>query len=259
MSNPEGHPLVSPPRQLRARLAAFDRHSDDLLAMLRKVCERRLKPKSFDEKTSRRYLKFMAQVYVEEEVRTEQKRMIAPAADRAELLDQLGTDLGESRCKLDAVMQDDIRGQLFLAWCEAHGNPDLTDPVVGLFDANFDKVVGDVVAGLAALEAAAFRAAEQVRQEPGRPAGTGILPNDFIISLEAGYRDITGKRGGAGPGPFAQFAKKFLEALGRESPENTVIDAIKDARTREEKHPVTSRWGRSLFGGIGGKIPSSSQ
>ena len=38
-----------------------------------------------------------------------------------------------------------------------------------------------------------------------------------------------------------------------------MIEAIKAAKKREEKHPATSQWGRDLFDGIGGKILASSQ
>jgi len=174
------------------------------------------------------------------EARIEERRMLAPAADR-ELLNRLGAVLGEGRSKLDEVMQHNVRGSMFLSWCEAHGNPDLTDPVMGLFDANFDKAVAGVLAGLAALELAAIHAAQQLRQGPGRPHGTSVLSHEFIINLEATYRNITGKRCGAG-GPFARFTKTFFEALGRHSAQQTVIDAIKYAKRR-----ASSRWGKPLL------------
>jgi hypothetical protein len=243
---------------IEARLSAFDRLRDDLLDILQKVCERRSNTKSFDKSKSWRSLRFMAWVYLKEEARVEQKQMMVPAADRVEQLLQLGNVLREARCRVDGVIHDDIRGWLFVEWCEANGNPDFTDPIIGLFENKFDNVVADAVAGLAALETAAFRAAGQVRQRPGRPGGTSVLQHDFILGLESTYRDITGKVGGAGPGPFVQFVKKFLEALGRESTEQSVIQAIKAAKKREEKDPATSRWGRSLFAGIGRKTPPNS-
>ena len=137
-----------------------------------------------------------------------------------------------------------IRGALFVEWCEAHGNPDFTDPIMGKFETKFDKVV----AGLADLETAAFRAAEQVRQKLGRPRGTGVLQQDFIIALELAYRDITGKPGGAGPGPFAKFIMRFFAALGSARAEDSVIKAIQAAKKRKE-------WGQSVLAGIGGKTP----
>ena len=117
-------------------------------------------------------------------------------------------------------------------------------------DAEFHKLAADVVTGLVALETAAFRAAEK-RRRPGRPKGTGILPPDLIILLESLYRFITGKPGGAGPGPFARFVKKFLEAKGRTITQQSVIEAIKTAKKRKE-------WGRSPSAVTGGKISPTS-
>ena len=109
----------------------------------------------------------------------------------------------------------------------------------------------NLVAGLADLETAASRAAEQVRQKPGRPRGTGVLQQDFIIALELAYRDITGEPGGAGPGPFAKFLTKFFDALGSARGKESVIEAIKAAKKRPE-------WGQSVLAGIGGKTPPNS-
>ena len=236
---------------IEARLTTFDRHRDDLLGLLQKVCEHRPKTKSFDSDKSWHHLRFMAGGYLRREASVKQKQMV-PATDRVELLRQLGNALSEARCKLDEARHHDIRGVLFVEWCGAHGNPDFTDPIIDRFDIDFDEVVAGVVAGLADLETAASRAAEQVRQKPGRPGGTGVLQHDLIINLESTYRDITGKPGRVGPGPFAQFLQKFLEAVGCKSNEGSVIRAIKAAKKREETHPATSRWGRSLFAGIGG-------
>jgi hypothetical protein len=232
---------------IEARLTAFDQHRNELHAILRKVCERRPKTKSFDKNKSWRHLRFMAGVYLREQASVKQKQI--------ELLRELGNALREARCKLGEARHHVTRGVLFVEWCEAHGNPDFTDPIIGLVENKFDDVVADVVAGLADLETAASRAVEETRQPPGRPMGTSVLQHDFIINLESVYRDITGKTGGAGPGPFVRFVMKFLEALRRKSEEQTVIKAIKAAKKREEKNPATSRWGRSLLAGFRGETP----
>jgi hypothetical protein len=231
---------------MEARLEAeFDRHRDDLLAMLQKVCERT--SKSFDTESAWDHIRFYASRYLLEEASVEEKRMMEPAADRVERLRQLGNALAEARCKLDEARDHVICVVLFEEWCKARGIPDFTDRHVAIFD----DALADLIAGLAYLETAASRAAKQVRQKPGRPGGTGLLQQDFLISLELAYRDITGKPGGAGPGPFAQFVKKFLEAVGRTSTEQSITKAIKVAKKRRE-------WGRSFFDGIGGKTPPSS-
>ena len=172
------------------RLAAFDRHKDDLVAILQKVCERRAKP--FDKNGAWRLIRIYAWSYLKGEARAKEKQKMVPAADRSKSLRQLGNTLRQARCMIGEAH---IRYPLFVEWCEAHGNPDFTDPIMGIFETKFDKVV----AGLADLETAAFRAAEQVRQKLGRPRGTGVLQQDFIIGLELAYRDITGKPGGRAP------------------------------------------------------------
>jgi len=231
---------------IKARLKAeFDPLRDDLLAMLQKVCERTSKP--FDKEYAWDHIRFCAKRYLLEEAWVEEKRM--PAADLVKLLRQLGNALREARCKLDEARHHVICGVLFGEWCEAHGNPDFTDPIMGLYQNKFDTMVAGVIARLHDLETAASRAAEQVRQKPGRPDGTGVLQHDIIIMLEAAYQNITGQRGGAGPGPFAQFVTKFLEALGRTITQQSVIEAIKAAKKRQGE-----QWGQSPFAGIGGKL-----
>jgi hypothetical protein len=230
---------------IEARLAEFDRYRDDLLAMLLKVCERT--PKPFDKKYAWRHVSLFAWRYLEEEESAE-KRMMVPRADRVEQLRELGNALRRARSKLDETRHHVNLVVLFEEWCKARF-PDFTDRHVAIFD----EALAALIAGLAELEIAASRAAEQVRPKHGRPIGTGVLQPDFIIDLELAYRDITGKPGGAGPGPFAQFVMKFLEALGRRTiEEQTVIKVIRGAKKSE-------RWGRSpLAVFLGGKTPSSS-
>jgi hypothetical protein len=229
---------------IEARLTTFDCHRDDLLDLLQGVCEHRPKTKSFDPDESWRHLRSMADGYLRHEARVEQERMGVSAVDRGELLLELENALNEARCKLDEATHHDIRGVLFVEWCEAHGNPDFTDPIIDLVNREFDKLVAGVVASLADLATAASHAAEYARRERGRPPGTGVLQHDFVIGLESTYRKITGKPGRVGPGPFAQFVEKFLEAVGRKSKKETVIRTIKAVKKREQKDPATSRWGR---------------
>jgi hypothetical protein len=236
-----------------AHLIAFDRHRTKLLDPLREVYERSPKAKPFDANNAWKSLRFLAYIYLRGEAEVSQKQAMMPAGDRAKLLRQLGSALRAARRKADEAMKT-VRGHWFVEWAEANGNPDFTSPIVDRFEEQFDKRV----AGLAVLEIAAFRAADAVRKKKGRPPGTAVLPHDFIISLESTYREITKGKSGAGPGPFARFVEQFLIALGRECTAQSVIEAIKDAKKREERHPATSRWGRSLFDGIGGKILSRS-
>jgi hypothetical protein len=214
----------------KERLAAFDRSRDDLLAILQAACK---KTKLFDAKNTWRALRFEASVYLRNEARIEKQRARPPTAVRKRF-DQLGTALRRARSELKRTWKDDNCGRLFVEWCEAHGNPDFTDPVISAFERGFEKEVGGVLAALASLEQAAVRAGEQSFQRTrGRPGGTSILPHDFILSLEGIYRRSTGNRAGAGAGPFARLMVKFLEALQRRMAEQSVIDAIKAAKNRD--------------------------
>lgn len=254
-----------------ARLTAFDCHRDDFLSILQNVHERGPKTKSFDKHKAWRHLRFIASCFLEGERRREEQKMEVPAAHRLKRLRQLGTALGDARRKLDKAIHDAVRGGLYIEWCVAHGHLDFTDPITDVFEREFNRVTADVVAGLAALEAAAFCAADDVRQNevlrPGRPGGTSLVSDSFIISLERVYRESTGERAGAGAGPFAQFVKKFLEALGRKGIEQqSIIKAIKTTKKREEKNLATSRWGRPRSSGLReaflryrGQIPPASQ
>src|SRR5262249_43187465 len=146
---------------IEARLAEFDRYRDDLLAMLQKVCERT--PKPFDKKYAWRHVRFYAWRYLEEEEASAEKRMMVPPADRLEQLRQLGNALREARCKLDETKHHVTVVSLFEEWCKVRGIPDFTDQ----HDPLFCEALAALIAGLAELEIAASRAAEQVRPKPG--------------------------------------------------------------------------------------------
>jgi hypothetical protein len=137
----------------------------------------------------------------------------------------------------------------------ANGNPDFTDPIIAHYDAAFDEMVDKTVAGLIALEKAAFRAADSIPRKRGAPGGTTALPHEFILALESLYRDFTHRRAGAGPGPFARFVKEVATALGRELAQQSVIEAIVNAKSREESHGPASGWGRNILDMLGGKFP----
>ena len=71
-----------------------------------------------------------------------------------------------------------------------------------------------MVAGLTALQEAASQAADSLPKRRGAQSGTTALPHVFILALESLYRDIKERKAGAGPGPFAQFVMKVMNALG---------------------------------------------
>jgi len=220
---------------------AFEQHMADLLAIL----ESGHTAKPLDQ-DSRKILRFSLWRY-----KGDTKLPRRPTADFIKTLLKLRNTLREARSALDDVMEGNyfLHLNLFSAWCDKQIDPDLQDVIIeDQLNAAFHKLAADVDAGMAALETAAFRAAGNLRKRPGRPSGNGILPLCFIIELESVYRHITGKPGGAGHGPFARFVLKFLEALGRTSPnEESVVEAIKAAKKRKD-------WGRPLFARMGGKL-----
>jgi hypothetical protein len=233
------------------RLSAFARHKEELIAMSRKEYEREGKAQSFNEERAWYDLEGAALVYLYHEAAVNEQRSAVPASERVEKLLQFGNALRSARQVADEVMPV-VRGHVFVKWCEANGNPDFTHPVITTYETAFENLV----AGLAALEDAAFRAAEDVRTRPGALAGTSILPHHVVLQLESTYREITKRKAGAGSGPFARFVMKFLNALGRSLEMGSVEDAIKDAKKREESNPATSEWGRSLLlEALGGKFP----
>jgi hypothetical protein len=225
------------------RLAEFEQHKEPLIRMLRDQHSRGGKSKRFDEQETWQQLKFFALTYLLNEVNLEQKNPTTPNGIRRDLLRQLSKSLGKARCKLDEVMQSDVRGQLFLAWCEANGNPDLLDPIIEHYDTRFEKIV----ASLAELEAAATNAANNIFPQRGTRKGTAVLPCEVVLSLADLYLNSTGARPVTGDGPFAQLVAGFLAALGRYNDDETkripgaikyetVVDVIADCRTYSLHH-----------------------
>jgi hypothetical protein len=237
-----------------ARLSEFDKHKKSLLDILRNACERRPNSKPFDGDKAWARLIGLAQFYYG---RGRVKQETMPAADRIERLRDIAKALGRARRLVARAMRNDAGGALYSSWCEANPyfrhDPDgreqpLTPIHIKVFDQvrtknEFDKVF----AGLATLEKAASRAADDVPpSKRGRPP---ILSRDDIWNLAALYRDSTGSIPGAGDGPFAKFVVEVLTAAGRadDIEYGSIIEAIKGARQWALMHPVARKWGPSPF------------
>jgi hypothetical protein len=249
-----------------ARIAEFNKHKKSLLHMLRKEHERGSNSKPFDEDEAWRGLTGLAGFYFRQ---GGVKQETMPATELVTRLDKLKEALGKARTLADKAMLDDVGGALYSSWCEANAYfrhdpdglepPPLTQVRIKVFDPartkdEFDKVV----AGLATLETAASRAADDVLPtKQGRPA---ILPRDEIWLLAALYRNSTGSIPGAGDGPFAEFVVEVLAAQGRYNDDEdkgkrlsgkikheSVPDAIKGARRWALTDPVARKWGPSPF------------
>ena len=133
-------------------------------------------------------------------------------------LHKLKEALGEARTLVDEAMQGEVGGALYASWCEANayfrhdpdGEPALASVRFKVFDPvrtknEFDKVF----AGLATLENAASRAADDV---PATKRGRHpILSRDDIWNLAALYRDSTGLIPGTGDWTVCQICCGSLD------------------------------------------------
>jgi hypothetical protein len=218
---------------IKVDLTAFDRHKEDLLTILRNDHERGPKAEPFDPNRSWRGLTSLAGTYLWEGMA---RKELMPAAEQVARLRELGKVFGKARVMAYKAMQDEVGTALCTSWWE--GTSEYAEAGGRFVDLLYiNREFEPVVASLATLETAAIRAASNVRTGRGRPKGTAILPQGDIEALADGYRDWTGLKPGAGDGPFARFVCKFLAALGRNIEHETVIDAIKDARTRSLQNP----------------------
>lgn len=240
-------------------LIAFERHKEQLLDILHNAHKRGPKSEPFDADKAWSRLTSFAESYFWV-ARTKQE--VTPSTKRVARLRELAKALGKARTMIDKVMQDDVGDALCASWWE--GTSEYAEAkrfFVGLFymyskgkgrfvdvERKFKKVMEKEVARLAALEAAAVRAANNVPAKRGRPKGAAILPRGDIETLAAVYRDATGLKPGAGDGPFAKFVMEFPKALGHSNIEDeSVIDAIKAARTSSRMRAAADKWGPSPF------------
>jgi hypothetical protein len=247
------------------RLAEFDKHKKKLLDMLRQAYERGPKSTPFDADKAWRSLSGLARFYFGL-ASVKQKTMAA--WERRERLREIAGKLNPASRLVGRTVKTDAGDDLYSAWCEAnayfrHDPEELEAPRTPerfkVFDPvrtknEFDKVV----AGLAALEVAATRAADHVgATKQGTPA---ILRRDELWQLAVLYRNSTGSIPGAGEGPFAEFVVEVLIAQGRHNyDEETgrkatskishwgVVDAIKTTRQWGLTDPVARKWGPSPF------------
>ena len=253
-----------------ARLAEFKKHKKTILDTLRNAHERGLKSKKsknskpFDEDRAWDGITGLASFYFRQYSVKQQPMTASKLVPR---LHKLKEALGEARTLVDEAMQGKVGGALYASWCEANayfrhdpdGEPALASVRFKVFDPvrtknEFDKVF----AGLATLETAASRAADDV---PATKRGRHpILSRDDIWNLAALYRDSTGLIPGTGDGPFAKFVVEVLTAQGRYNDDEDqgkrvpgaikhegVIDAIVDTRKWALTDPTVRKWAPSPF------------
>jgi hypothetical protein len=232
--------------EIDAGLAAFEQHKISLLDHLQKVYERGHKSKPFDAEKAWQGLTSLAGLYF---WRARLKQDTVPAAPRVERLRDLARTLGRARRQAEMAMRDDVGEALFRAWRDANVryDPDL-DPTGPQTLVRIDHEFEKVIASLAALEAAARRAADEVPKPRGRPKGSALLSPGFIEGLAGVYQNSTRSKPGAGDGPFARFVYEFLTAMGGYNIEyESLVDAIKDTRARIRTRPAAAKSGPSPF------------
>jgi hypothetical protein len=227
-----------------AHLDAFERHKEDLLAVLRMAYERSPKTQPFDSNQSWQRLTTVASFYFWRD-RVKQARMSNAA--RIKGLHEIAKALNYARTLIREAMPNEVGNDLRWAWWQ--GTSEYAKAKGRFVDFLYIEGCFEKVAiSLVALETAAARAAVDVPARVGRPKATGILPRGDIEGLATAYRDSTGLKPGAGRGPFARFVLVFLAALGRTNVQDeSVIDAIKDARQWALKRAAATRWGPSPF------------
>ena len=231
-------------RAIEAGLLKFEDHKEGLLAVLRgaRNLETDLEPFAEDKWWLR--LTNLAGLY-HWEARVKQETM--PSGDRAKRLLLLAKALGKARRLTDAAMGDDVRDDLFSAWQKDIDEPPVSvvrndDGSLSLVQ-NAEQRFKKAVAGFAALEVAAQKAADEARLERvggGRPSGTSALPPGYILTLADFFRKSTATEPAIGDGPFARFVRAFLDAVGQKDriTERHLIGIIEDAFVQGRENPV---------------------
>jgi hypothetical protein len=222
-------------RAIDAELLKFEAHKEVLLTILRDAHNDGPKSERFNESRTWFHLTNLAGIYHGEAI---VKQASMSSGDRAKRLLILAKALGKARRLTDAAMEDDVGDALFLAWKEKTGEARVS--TVRHDDGSFSWILNaeekfkKEVAGLAALEVAANKAADEARLERvggGRPRGTSALSPDDILKLADFYRNSTATEPVIGDGPFAGFVRAFLDAVGQKDriTERHLIEMIEDA------------------------------
>jgi hypothetical protein len=222
-------------RAIEAGLLKFEDHKEALLAILRRAHNPNSGSEPFEEGKWWLRLTNLAGMYCWE-ARVKDETM--PSGDRAKRLLILAKALGKARSLTDAAMKDDVGDDLFSAWQKEINEPPVSmvrndDGSLSLVQ-NAEEKFNKEVAGLAALEVAAGKAANEARRQRvggGRPRGTSALPPGYILTLADFYRKSTATEPVMGDGPFARFVRAFLDAVGQEDriTERHLIEMIEDA------------------------------
>lgn len=214
-----------------AELASFERHKTALLDILRRAHDGGPKSNPFDGQAAWRQLISAAVWYFRRPII--KQNTLLPAR-RFERLHDLAKALSLARRLAHKAVQDEVGIDLFRGWwteTERYASTVSEQTVNAVADE-----ITEAVAKLAALEAAARRAARDVRKKVGPTSGTGILSMADIIALKGLYRRSTGREPPR-TGHFVQLVEEFLVAVGRgdDTKQDYVVEALKYADKQARK------------------------
>jgi hypothetical protein len=226
--------------------SSFDKSEASVMAILRDAYERGPKSAPFDAGEHWFRVKALLVSYL---VKRDIEEREVPAADRRDRFTRIAQASRQARDLVNKAMKYDVGNALFLAFMET-----IEATKTDVIDEGSDpyymrREFRKVMDSLATLESAALRATKYARTRRGRPT---LLPQWFIEALAGEYLSATATKPGAGDGRFAKFVMEIMAALGYSGEElkyESVIDAIKVARTRARAHLKAGhlRWDLSAF------------
>ena len=226
--------------------SSFDKSEASVMAILKDAYERGPKPVPFEAGEHWIRVKGLLVSYL---IKRDWEEREVSAADRRDRFTRIAKASRQARDLVNEAMKYDVGNDLFRAFMETleATKPDVIDEGSGPY--YMRREFRTVMDSLATLENAALRAAKNARTRRGRPT---LLPQWFIEGLAGEYLSATATKPGAGDGRFAKFVMEVMAALGYSEEElkyESVIDAIKDARTRARAHLEAGhpRWDLSAF------------
>jgi hypothetical protein len=208
--------------EIELKLARFRCHKERLLSLLFHNSNGRRPSEGATNAWSA--LEAIAYQYLAREIL---KQTVISNADRAAPYRAIANASQRTKSKIEKEVRADPAGYLMKCWLD--GTKKLGDATEEFqqqiyMEAGFQRKVDKALAILSELEAAANQRVKEVHKAAGRPQGTSILPWQYILALEAAYRESTGLEPVRGPGSFADFVEEFLIAVGRTA--NTARDYV---------------------------------
>ena len=213
--------------EIEAKLVGFGGNKGKLLRHLRDAYNLGPKAESFDEAKSWSRIETTAYQYFALQI------LKRSATNHEARYRQISDAAQWAKNTVNKARWADHGKNLLKAWLE--GTKEFGEATEQYSDllytgVEFGRIFDEATKGLTKLEVAASKLAEEFHKRPGRPKGTAILPWNFIYALAGDYRNSTGKRPGAGDGPFARFVCEFLAAIGEGKKSYTLCDRCNQKR-----------------------------